>query len=85
MQTALESAACFLYNEDIDIVGMVQAYAEPDIRRADCFARARGRLQMEFLILAGGLLIVIFGVVVAVVSSVVSAVAAEQDDITEQP
>lgn len=32
-----------------------------------------------FIVLAGGLLIVIFAVVVAVVSSVVSAVAADQD------
>jgi uncharacterized membrane protein len=32
-----------------------------------------------FLILAGGLLIIILAVIVAVVSSVVSAVAADQD------
>ncbi len=34
---------------------------------------------MNFLILAGGLLIVIIAVIVAVVASVVSAVAADQD------
>ncbi len=34
---------------------------------------------MEFMLLAGGLLIVIIAVVVSVVSSVVSAVAADQD------
>lgn len=34
---------------------------------------------MEFMLLAGGLLIVIFAVVVAVVASVVSAVAVETD------
>ena len=32
-----------------------------------------------FIILAGGLLVVIFAVIAAVVSSVVSAVAADQD------
>ncbi len=32
-----------------------------------------------FMILAGGLLIIIFAVIAAVVSSVVSAVAADQD------
>lgn len=32
-----------------------------------------------FIVLAGGLLIVIFAVIAAVVSSVVSAVAADQD------
>ena len=35
---------------------------------------------MEFMLLAGGLLIVIFAVVIAVVFSVVSAVAFVQDD-----
>ncbi len=34
---------------------------------------------MEFLLLAGGLLVIIFAVIVAVVSSVASAVAADQD------
>ena len=34
---------------------------------------------MEFMLLSGGLLIVIIAVVVSVVSSVVSAVAADQD------
>ena len=34
---------------------------------------------MEFMLLAGGFLIIIFAVVGAVVSSVVSAVAADQD------
>lgn len=38
----------------------------------------KGNLLM-FLVLAGGLLIVIIAVIVAVVSSVVSAVAADQD------
>lgn len=33
-----------------------------------------------FLILAGGLLIILFAVIVAVVSSVVSAVAADTDE-----
>ncbi len=33
-----------------------------------------------FVVLAGGLLIIIFAVVVSVVSSVVSAVAVDQDD-----
>jgi len=33
-----------------------------------------------FIVLAGGLLIVIFAVVIAVVSSVVSAVAADTDE-----
>ena len=33
-----------------------------------------------FLLLAGGLLIILFAVIVAVVSSVVSAVAADTDD-----
>ncbi len=36
--------------------------------------------SMEFIILGGGLLIIILAVVISVVSSVVSAVAAEQDD-----
>lgn len=36
-----------------------------------------------FIILAGGLLIIIFAVVVSVVSSVVSAVAADADESTE--
>ncbi len=35
---------------------------------------------MMFVILAGGMLIIIFAVVIAVVSSVVSAVAADVDD-----
>lgn len=34
---------------------------------------------MEFMLLAGGMLIIIIAVVVSVVSSVVSAVAADQD------
>lgn len=34
---------------------------------------------MEFVILAGGLLIVIIAVIVAVIASVTSAVAADQD------
>ncbi|GFI04486.1 hypothetical protein IMSAGC005_03338 [Lachnospiraceae bacterium] len=34
---------------------------------------------MEFMLLAGGLLVIIIAVVVSVVSSVVSAVAADQD------
>lgn len=32
-----------------------------------------------FIVLAGGLLVIIFGVIAAVVASVVSAVAADQD------
>lgn len=40
---------------------------------------ARGGLEMEFVILGGGLLIIIIAVIVSVVSSVVSAVAADQD------
>ena len=38
-----------------------------------------GELAMEFMLLAGGLLIIIIAVVVAVVASVTSAVAADQD------
>ncbi len=34
---------------------------------------------MEFMLLAGGLLIIIIAVIVSVVASVVSAVAADQD------
>ncbi len=34
---------------------------------------------MEFMLLAGGLLVIIIAVIVSVVSSVVSAVAADQD------
>lgn len=34
---------------------------------------------MEFVILGGGLLVIIIAVIVSVVSSVVSAVAADQD------
>ncbi len=34
---------------------------------------------MEFMLLAGGMLVIIIAVVVSVVSSVVSAVAADQD------
>ena len=34
---------------------------------------------MEFMLLAGGFLIIIFAVIVSVVSSVVSEVAADQD------
>lgn len=34
---------------------------------------------MEFMLLAGGLLVIIIAVIIAVVSSVVSAVAADQD------
>lgn len=36
-----------------------------------------------FLILGGGLLVILFGVIVSVVSSVVSAVAADSDDTEE--
>lgn len=36
-------------------------------------------IKMEFVILGGGLLIIIIAVIVSVVSSVVSAVAADQD------
>lgn len=39
----------------------------------------KGDLAMEFMLLAGGLVIIIIAVVVSVVSSVVSAVAADQD------
>ncbi len=39
----------------------------------------KGDAEMGFVILGGGLLIVIIAVVVSVVSSVVSAVAADQD------
>ena len=35
---------------------------------------------MEFMLLAGGLVIILVAVVIAVVSSVVSAVAADQDN-----
>ncbi len=35
---------------------------------------------MEFMLLAGGLVVILIAVVIAVVSSVVSAVAADQDD-----
>ncbi len=35
---------------------------------------------MEFMLLAGGLVIILIAVVISVVSSVVSAIAAEQDD-----
>lgn len=38
---------------------------------------------MEFMLLAGGLVIVIIAVVIAVVSSVVSAIAADQDSAEE--
>ena len=34
---------------------------------------------MEFMLLAGGLLVIIIAVIVSVISSVVSAVAADQD------
>lgn len=34
---------------------------------------------MEFMLLAGGLLVIIIAVIVSVVASVVSAVAADQD------
>ena len=40
---------------------------------------SEGESAMEFMILAGGLLIIIIAVVVAVVASVTSAVAADQD------
>ena len=39
----------------------------------------KGDAEMEFRLLAGGLLVIIIAVVVSVVSSVVSAVAADQD------
>ena len=39
----------------------------------------KGDVEMEFMLLAGGLLIIIIAVVVSVVASVVSAVAADQD------
>ena len=39
----------------------------------------KGESAMEFMILAGGLLIIIIAVIVAVVASVTSAVAADQD------
>lgn len=38
------------------------------------------KMKMEFLLLAGGLVIILIAVIIAVVSSVVSAVAADQDD-----
>ena len=38
-----------------------------------------GETAMEFMILAGGLLVIIIAVIVAVVASVTSAVAADQD------
>lgn len=50
---------------------------------SDWNEQVQGGLQMEFFLLASGLMIIIFAVVVAVVSSVVSAVAAEQDDKSE--
>lgn len=55
------------------------------IKTADCRSRPakqgifKGDVEMEFMLLAGGFLIIIFAVVVSVVSSVVSAVAADQD------
>ena len=42
-----------------------------------------GRSTDMFIVLAGGLLIVIIAVVIAVVSSVVSAVAADSDESAE--
>ncbi len=39
----------------------------------------KGDVAMEFMLLAGGMLVIIIAVVVSVVSSVVSAVAADQD------
>ena len=35
---------------------------------------------MEFMLLAGGFVVILIPVVIAVVSSVVSAIAADQDD-----
>ena len=40
---------------------------------------SEGETAMEFMILAGGLLVIIIAVIVAVVASVTSAVAADQD------
>lgn len=41
------------------------------------------RCRIMFIILGGGLLIILFAVVISVVSSVVSAVAADADDSAE--
>ena len=45
--------------------------------------RDEKRYRIMFIVLAGGLLIIIFAVVVSVVSSVVSAVAADSDESTD--
>lgn len=45
--------------------------------------RDEERYRIMFIVLAGGLLIIIFAVVVSVVSSVVSAVAADSDESTD--
>lgn len=42
--------------------------------------KSKGAVKMEFMLLAGGLVIILIAVVISVVSSVVSAVAAEQDE-----
>lgn len=39
----------------------------------------QGGIFMEFILLAGGLLVIIIAIIVAVVSSVAAAVAADQD------
>lgn len=44
------------------------------------YGKLKGETDMEFMLLAGGLVIILIAVVIAVVSSVVSAVAADQDN-----
>ncbi len=44
------------------------------------FTRNKERYRIMFIVLAGGLLIIIIAVVISVVSSVVSAVAADADE-----
>ena len=47
------------------------------------FTRNEERYDIMFIVLAGGLLIILFAVVVSVVSSVGSAVAADADESTD--
>lgn len=66
------------------IFGLKKAAVSCKINRTGHVLSRKEVRKMEFFLLAGGLLIIIFAVVISVVSSVVSAIAAEQDDASEQ-
>lgn len=67
-----------LFRKKGAIIGNIKKQCQK--RHCKIIRESKRGIKIMFIILAGGLLIIIFAVVVSVVSSVVSAVAADADE-----